>query len=98
MISDYLSLIFSCTEILFYAGATYGFGFMQYIFEQENVFCNGSKIILILYIYMIFSLTFSTFGCRPAQTLTALKQKFADFNQITVPTHHSHIFVKPKKP
>lgn len=25
-------------EILFYGGAVYGFGFMQYIFEKEEVF------------------------------------------------------------
>ena len=38
MVSNYLSFVFSFLEIFIYGGAVYGFGFLQYIFEKEEVF------------------------------------------------------------
>ena len=37
-VSNYLSYFISLVEILFFMGAPFGFGFLQYIFEKEGVF------------------------------------------------------------
>jgi len=38
MISNYISYAISLIEILFIGGAVWGWGFMQYMFEKEQVF------------------------------------------------------------
>lgn len=38
MISNYLAFAFSILEIFLYAGAVYGYGFVQYILEKESIF------------------------------------------------------------
>ena len=38
MLSNWLCLAFALLEVFFYSGVAYGFGFMQYIFEKEQVF------------------------------------------------------------
>ena len=38
MISNYISYALSIIEILFISGAVWGWGFMQYMFEEEYVF------------------------------------------------------------
>ena len=38
MLSNWLCLTFAMLEIFIFAGVAFGFGFMQYIFEKENVF------------------------------------------------------------
>ena len=38
MLSNWISLVFACLEIFIFAGAGYGFGFLQYIWEKESIF------------------------------------------------------------
>ena len=38
MFSNWLCLIFASFEVFFYSGVVFGYGFLQFIFEKENVF------------------------------------------------------------
>jgi len=40
MISNSIAFSFSILEVFLYAGAVYGYGFIQYILEKESIFWN----------------------------------------------------------